>query len=93
MLIWGIIKPLFIYGVLCGLHFFYNPIIAVIDIFCNLVNSEIIRYSNAAPIDFLSDICYNLFVTNDLNERGELGGKLYRRAMERKKGPAYGKVL
>ena len=44
-------------------------------------------------LTFLSDICYNLFVTNDLNERGELGGKLYRRAMERKKGPAYGKVL
>ena len=44
-------------------------------------------------LTLLSDICYNLFVTNDLNERGELGGKLYRRTMERKKGPAYGKVL
>lgn len=47
----------------------------------------------AQHIDFLSDVCYVLFVTNDLNERGRLGGELYRRAMEREKGCAYGKVL
>ena len=36
----------------------------------------------AQHINFLSDVCYALFVTNDLNERGRLGGKLYGRTME-----------
>ena len=44
-------------------------------------------------MDFASDVCYTLFVTNELNDWRQTVGELYRSVMEREKGRAYGNVL